>query len=116
MALSNLILSDLERSKARSLRFSVIGDLDGIHTFASSSITTLIWMSQKAVCWQAGFPLSQRSFLLLLDFLHKHIVHTHSYCKAAVSLYTGRGYHYLSNKTKHHVSALRICCYHFVGA
>ncbi len=46
MPLSNLTLSDLERSKSRSVRY--------INTFASSSITTLIWMSQKAVCWRAG--------------------------------------------------------------
>ncbi len=38
MALSYLILSDLERSKPtwpRSLRFSVVGDQSYMHTFAS---------------------------------------------------------------------------------
>ncbi len=30
------------------------GDLHGIDRFASSNIPTLIWMSQKVVCWQAG--------------------------------------------------------------
>ncbi len=40
-----LTLSDLERSKSRSLRFSVAEYLYGIDIFASSNITT-IWMSQ----------------------------------------------------------------------
>ncbi len=67
MALSNLTLTDLQRSKSRSLRFSIVGYLYGIDIFASSNITT-IWKSQKGVCWRAGFPLSQRSFLLSLNF------------------------------------------------
>ncbi len=46
MTPSLLTLSDLERSKSRSLRFSVVGYLYGIDIFASSNITT-IWMSQK---------------------------------------------------------------------
>ncbi len=29
-------------------------------------ITTLIWKSQKRICWRRGFPLSQRSFLFAL--------------------------------------------------
>ncbi len=36
MAPSNLTLSDLERSKSRSLRFWVVADLYGIHIFACS--------------------------------------------------------------------------------
>ncbi len=47
MALSNLTLTDLQRSKSRSLRFSVVGYLYGIVIFASSNITT-IWMSQRS--------------------------------------------------------------------
>ncbi len=40
------------------------GDLHGIDILVTSCyITTLIWMSQKVVCWRAGF--SQWSFLLL---------------------------------------------------
>ncbi len=54
MALSNLTLTDLERSKSRSLRFSVVGYVNGIDIFACSNFTT-IWMSQKGVCWRAGF-------------------------------------------------------------
>ena len=65
MALSNLTLNDLERSKSRPLRFSVEGYLDGIDRFASSSTTTM-WMSQKVFVGGWGFPLSQRSFLLNL--------------------------------------------------
>ncbi len=58
MTSSLLTLSDLERSKSRSLEFWVEGDLHGIDILASCYITTLIWMSQKVVCWRAGFPLS----------------------------------------------------------
>ena len=67
MALSNLTLTDLERSKSMSLRFSVVGYLHVIDIFASSDITN-IWMSQKGVCWRAGFALSQWSFLLFKAF------------------------------------------------
>ncbi len=44
MALSNLTLTDLQRSKSISLRFSVVGYLYGIDTFASSK------RSLKGVC------------------------------------------------------------------
>ncbi len=54
MALPHLTLIDLERSQSGSLRFSVVGYLYGIDIFASSNITTT-WMSQKGVCWWAGF-------------------------------------------------------------
>ncbi len=63
MALSNLTFTDLERSKLRSLRFSVVGYLYGIDIFASSNITT-IWMSQKGVCWAAGFSAVPAVFLV----------------------------------------------------
>ncbi len=66
MALSNLTLTNLERSKSRSLRFSVVGYLNGIHIFASSNITT-IWMSQKGVCWRAGFSAVPAVFLVTYD-------------------------------------------------
>ncbi len=52
MALSNLTFTDLERSKSRSLRFSLVGYLYGIDLFASSNVMT-IWMSQKR-CLLAG--------------------------------------------------------------
>ncbi len=67
MTPSLLTLSDIERSKSSSLRFSVLGYLYGIDIFASSNITT-IWMSQKKVFFGGqGFPLSQWSFLLMLE-------------------------------------------------
>ncbi len=63
MALSNLTLTDLQRSKSRSLRFSVVGYLYGIDIFTSSNITT-IWMSQKGVCWWVGFFAVPAVFLV----------------------------------------------------
>ena len=68
MTPSLLTLSDLERSKSRSLRFSVVGYLYGIDIFASSNITT-IWMSQKGVCWRAGFSAVPAVFLVLIKFI-----------------------------------------------
>ncbi len=65
MALSNLTLTDLERSKSRSLSFSVAGYLYGIDIFASSNNTT-IYMSQKGVCWRAGFSAVPAVFLVNL--------------------------------------------------
>ncbi len=66
MALSHLILTDLEGSKSRSLRFSVVGGyLYGIDIIASSNITT-IWMSQKGVCWRAGFSAVPAVFLVAI--------------------------------------------------
>ncbi len=62
-ALSNLTLTDLERSKTRSLRFSVVEYLYGIDIFASSNIS-IIWMSQKGVCWRAGFSAVPAIFLV----------------------------------------------------
>ncbi len=64
MALSNLTLTDLERSKSRSLRYSVLGYPYGINMFASSNFTT-IWMSQKGVCWRAGFSAVPAVFLVV---------------------------------------------------
>ncbi len=64
MTSSLLTLTDPERLKSRSLIFLVEGNLHGIDIFTSSNITTLIWMSQKVVCFGQGFPLYQRSFLL----------------------------------------------------
>ncbi len=55
MTSSVLTLSDLERSNSRSLRFRVVRELYGIDIFAHSNIANLIWMSQKGVCWLAGF-------------------------------------------------------------
>ncbi len=51
-ALSNLTLTDLERSKSRSLRFSVVGNLYGIDIFASSNITTFLDVTKR--CLLAG--------------------------------------------------------------
>ncbi len=66
MTPSLLTLRDLERSKPRSLRFSVVGYLTmyGIYIFASSNIT-IIWMSQKGVCWRAGFSAVPAVFLVI---------------------------------------------------
>ncbi len=64
IVLSNLTLTDLQRSKSRSLRFSVVGYLYGIDIFASSNITT-IWKSQKGVCWRAGFSAVPAVFLVM---------------------------------------------------
>ncbi len=60
MALSNLTLSE------RSLRISLVGPLYEINIFASSNITTLIWMSGKGVCWWAGFSAVSAVFLHVL--------------------------------------------------
>ncbi len=54
ITLSNLTLSDLERSK--SLRFWVVADLYGIH-ICLRLVTTLIWMSQKRIFLVAGFSV-----------------------------------------------------------
>ncbi len=71
IALLNLTLTDLERSKSRSLRFSVVRYLYPIDIFASSNVTT-IWMSQKGVCWQAGFSAVPAVFLVLSISLVKY--------------------------------------------
>ena len=63
MSLSNLTLTDLERLKSRSLRFSVVGYLYGIDIFASSNIT-IMWISQKGVSWRAGFSAVPAVFLV----------------------------------------------------
>ncbi len=39
-------------------------DLHGIDIFASGNITTFIWMSQKVVCWRAGFSVVTAVFLV----------------------------------------------------
>ncbi len=73
MVLSNLTFTDLQRSKSRSLRFSVVGYLYGIDIFASSNITTIM-MSQKGVCWWAGFSAVPAVFLVG-DFVQREIVY-----------------------------------------
>ena len=85
MALSNLTLTDFERSKSRSLRFSVVGHLYGIDIFASSNITTF-WMSQKGVCWRSGFSAVPAVFLVdivivvvLFEFSSIACVSVHNY-------------------------------------
>ncbi len=61
----NFDLEQLERSRSRSLRFSVVGYLYGIDIFASSNITTF-WMSQNGVCWRAGFSAAPSVFLVVV--------------------------------------------------
>ena len=65
MALSNLTLCDLERSKSRSLRFWVVADLCSIiYTYICLwLISALIWMSQKNLL-AAGFSAVPAVFLL----------------------------------------------------
>ena len=60
-----LTLSVLKWSKSRSVLILSGRRLHGIDVlvFASSSITTLIWMSQKVVCWRAGFSAVPAVFL-----------------------------------------------------
>ncbi len=71
MARLDLTFSDFERSKSRSLRFWVVGDLYGIDIFASSSLHSLIWMSQKGVCWLPGFAAVPAVFLVFnLNTMH----------------------------------------------
>ena len=53
----------MSMSKSMSLRFLVVGYLYGIDIFVSSNITT-IWMSQKSVCWRAGFSAVSAVFLV----------------------------------------------------
>ncbi len=66
---SHLTSGDLDRSKSRLLRFWVVADLCWIHIFASSLITTtLIWISPKGVCWQAGFFAVPLVFLVEVIF------------------------------------------------
>ncbi len=86
MALSNLTLTGLERSKSRSLRFSVVGYLYGIDIFASSSLILQPSGSHKKVfVGGRGFPLSQRSFLLfyiymyILGYLFMSSLYAHSF-------------------------------------
>ena len=55
----DLTLSDIERSKLRSLRFSMVEDL-----CIASSI--LIWMSQKGICGQAMFSAVPVFFFVCL--------------------------------------------------
>ncbi len=45
------------------------GDLHGIDILASCYITTLIWMSQKVVCWWAGFSTVPVVFLVVVTWL-----------------------------------------------
>ncbi len=40
------------------------GDLNGIDILASCYITTVMWMSQKVVCWWAGFSTVPVVFLV----------------------------------------------------
>ena len=64
MTSSLLCFSVPGRSKSKSLEFWVEGNLHGIDIFTSSNITTLIWVSQKVVCWRAGFSAVPAVFLV----------------------------------------------------
>ncbi len=85
MTSSLLTLNDLERSKSRSrsLGFSVEGDLRRIDMLASCYITTLIWMSQKVVCWRVGFSTVPVVFLVIIHTgsnISLNTITTHLYC------------------------------------
>ncbi len=84
MALLNLTLSDLERSKSRSLRFSVVGHMYEIDISASNNITTLTWMSQRELVGRWGFPLSQRPFSLLWHLALWECLYKYFYSAAAM--------------------------------
>ena len=64
MTLSLLTLSDLKRSKSRSLRFSVVGYPYGIDIYLPAVILRPSGCHKKVLVDGRGFPLSQRSFLL----------------------------------------------------
>ncbi len=68
MTPSHLTLSDLERSKSRSLRFWVVGDLYYMHIFASSLLSPSSGCHRRDFVGGWVFPLSQRSFLFHLFF------------------------------------------------
>ena len=51
------------------------GDLNGIDIFASSNITSFIWVSQKGVCCWAGFSAVPEVFLVLFGFSFFFIFH-----------------------------------------
>ncbi len=76
-ALSNLTLSDLERSKSRSLRFSVVGDLYGIHM----TYLLAVILPPESGCHKRefvggqGFPLAQQSCLFVVIFSVTYICH-----------------------------------------
>ncbi len=75
-------LSDPGSSKSRSLGVWVEGNLNRIDIFSTSrNITTLIWMSQRVVCWRRLFPLSTRSFLLLYTSVGAYIMVKQSFCE-----------------------------------
>ena len=82
MAASHLTLSDLERSKSRSLRFWLVGDLYGIHTYICQVfITPLIWMSQRRSLVvgelstvPAGSLVDWLFFRFLFDYTALHIL------------------------------------------
>ncbi len=52
------------------------GDLHGIDIVASCYITIVIWMSQKVVCWWAGFSTVPVVFLVSFYFIcFIHFIH-----------------------------------------
>ncbi len=67
-SLECLIFSDLESTKSRSFRYRVVQKQNVVNIF-HSGISHYSGLSHKVLCWQAGFPLSQRYFLLHLLFL-----------------------------------------------
>ncbi len=71
MAPLDLTFSDLERSKSRSFKIWLVRDLYGIDIFVSSLLQPLIWMSQKRVCWRAGFSAVPAVFLDVYSLMHR---------------------------------------------
>ncbi len=69
MTSSHLTLSVLERSLSQGHWFWAEGDLHEIDIFARSDITALIWMSQKVVCWRAGFSAVPGLVLVTIYFI-----------------------------------------------
>ena len=60
---SHLTLSDIERSKSRLLRFSVVGDLYIAHMPTSSSLI-FIKALHKVISWRVGFAVVSAVFLV----------------------------------------------------
>ena len=70
VALANLTLSDTERSKSRSPRFSLVGDLYIVHMPDYRSTVILIRISHiKAVYWRAGFSAVSAVFLVKISIV-----------------------------------------------
>ena len=78
MAELHLTLSDIERSKSRSLRFFMVRNLYGIHIFPAVYYH-LNLDATKSVFARRGYPLSQQSFLFnnkckILDYIYNSCV------------------------------------------